>query len=253
MRILIVSDIHANSAALAAIDEPHDVCLCVGDLVEYGPDPTACIQWARENTLVTVRGNHDHGAAQNVAVQGTSGFRYLTMATRGYTIDSLNPTDRRYLATLPTSRMLTLDGKRFFLVHASPRDPLDEYVQQTAEAWEPRIQGLDADFVCVGHTHQQFALQVGKTTILNAGSVGLPRDGDPRCRYAIIKDGIPELKQIDYDIERTIEQVEATPLDPHAKQLLKNVYRHGQYVHCADNCKSNNGHAAKMTMRKADL
>lgn len=244
MRILIVSDIHGNRAALDAINEPHDVCLCIGDLVEYGPDPTACIQWARENALVTVRGNHDHGAAQNVAIQGVSGFRYLTMATRGFTIDALSETDRKFLASLPTSKMLTLDGKRYFLVHASPRDPLDEYVPQTEEAWEARIQGLDVDFVCVGHTHQQFTMQVGKTTILNSGSVGLSRDGDPRCRYAIIEDGQIELKQVKYDIERTVEQVEATTLTDHAKHLLIEVYRNGQYVHCTGNCATGSCHTA---------
>ena len=245
MRILIVSDIHANRVALDAIDEQYDICLCIGDLVEYGPDPTACIQWARENALVTVRGNHDHGAAQNVSIVGMSGFRYLTMATRGYTINALSEADRRFLATLPTTKMLTLDSKRYLLVHASPRDPLDEYVPQTEEAWASRIEGLDVDFVCVGHTHQQFILQVGKTTILNSGSVGLSRDGDPRCRYAIIDDGKIELKQVEYDVERVIKQLEATPLDPHAKQLLKEVYRNGHYVHCVGRCESSNGHPVK--------
>ena len=66
MRILVVSDIHANWPALAAIDEPHDVCLCLGDLVDYGPDPARCVRWAMEHAQYAIRGNHDHGVAQGI-------------------------------------------------------------------------------------------------------------------------------------------------------------------------------------------
>ena len=82
MRILVVSDIHANWAALSAISEPFDVCLCLGDLVDYGPDPLPCVRWAMEHATYAIRGNHDHGVAQDIPVTGESGFRYLTKATR---------------------------------------------------------------------------------------------------------------------------------------------------------------------------
>src|SRR5215210_6812486 len=82
MRILVVSDIHANWPALAAIDEPHDVCLCLGDLVDYGPNPRECVRWAMEHATHAIRGNHDHGVAQGVPVQGETGYRYLTLASR---------------------------------------------------------------------------------------------------------------------------------------------------------------------------
>jgi putative phosphoesterase len=230
LRILVVSDLHANPAALAAIQEPFDVCLCLGDLIEYGPDPVACLDWVRQTGAITVRGNHDHGAAQEVETQGFSGFRYLTMATRQTTIPKLSPDDRRFLADLPTSRMLTLDGKRFLLVHASPRDPLDEYVPAEREAWAARLVGLKVDYLLVGHTHLQFSLEVGRTMVVNPGSVGLQRDGDPRARYAIIEDGRVELKRVEYDVEQTISAITDSPLDPLAKQLLAEVYRVGRYV-----------------------
>lgn len=231
MRVLVVSDLHANPAALAAIREPFDVCLCLGDLVEYGPDPAPCLDWVRANRAVTVRGNHDHGAAQNVAVNGLSGFRYLTMMTRRATIATLSAGDRRFLSELPTTQMLTIDGQRYLLVHASPRDPLDEYVPTDPAAWETRLAGVKADFVLVGHTHVPFYLRAGKSTVLNPGSVGLPRDGDPRASYAIIQDGKVELKRVAYDIEATVAAVQAAELDPAAKQLLTDAYRAGKYVH----------------------
>ena len=238
MRILVVADIHANTAALAAVRGPFDVCLCLGDLVEYGPDPAGAVAWARAHATHTVRGNHDHGTAQNVPACGASGFKYLTRATRGPTVAALAGADRRYLADLPTTVMLTLAGKRFLLCHASPRDPLDEYVPQTPEAWADRLAGLAVDYLCVGHTHQQFALQVGRTTVLNPGSVGLPRDGDPRARYALIDAAGVHLRQVPYDVDRVVAEVAAAPLEDRAKELLADVYRHGRYVPAA------NGHPA---------
>ncbi len=235
MRILVVADIHANRAALDAIAEPHDVCLCLGDTVEYGPDPGACVDWVRAHADHGVRGNHDHGVVQNVDLVGAGGFRYLTMVTRGPTLAALDPSQRRYLATRPTTQMLTLDGHRFLLVHATPRDPLDEYTPCDPKAWEQRLHGIKADFVLVGHTHQQFSFPVGNSILLNPGSVGLPRDGDPRARYAIIDDGEVQLKQVPYDIAATIAGVEAMGIDAKAKAMLADVYRHGRYMNGTGN------------------
>ncbi len=230
MRILLIADIHGNRSALEAITEPHDVCLCVGDVVDYGPEPGPCVDWVRRHTLACVRGNHDHGAAQNVEVQGVGGFRFLTAVTRPPTVSALTTEQRRYLAELPTSRMLTLDGKRFLLVHATPRDPMDEYAPADASFWAARLARLDVDFVCVGHTHQPYTLQVGKTTVVNPGSVGLSRDGDPRVSYAVIEDGQVELKRIDYPITPTINAVHASGLDETAKKMLTDLYRGGAHV-----------------------
>jgi putative phosphoesterase len=227
MRILVVSDIHANRAALEAVRESFDACLCLGDIVEYGPDPEYCIDW--------VRGNHDHGCVQNVEVPGLGGFRYLTKVTRQITMPRLGVEDRRFLATLPTTSSFKLDGLRFLLVHASPRDPLEEYVPLDPKLWEARIKDLKVDFVCVGHTHQQFVLPIGNVRVLNPGSVGLPRDGDPRARYAIIENGKVELKQVEYDIESTVSAVMASALDDEAKTQLAEVYRLGKYQYVPSN------------------
>ena len=119
MRILVVSDIHANWPALAAIDEPHDFCVCLGDLVDYGPDPLACVRWAMEHARYAIRGNHDHGAAQGIAVAGESGYRYLTRVTRPLVWESLGPEERRYLLQLPLTSRFTVERPA---VPAGPRD-----------------------------------------------------------------------------------------------------------------------------------
>jgi putative phosphoesterase len=228
MRILLVSDIHANWAAIEAVTEPFDVCLCMGDLVEYGPEPARVIAWVRDNAALCVRGNHDHGTAQNVDILGVGGYRYLTMATRTATIRMLNRTDRRYLADLPTTTIATIGEKRFLLVHATPRDPLDEYVPGDPALWAPRIAGWNVDYVCVGHTHQQFCLQIGNTKVINPGSLGLQRDGNTLAKYAIIEDDDVTMRQIPYDIGATTTAIAAADFDEKAKLMLCEVYRNGR-------------------------
>src|SRR5947209_7809822 len=228
MRILVVSDIHANWPALAAIDEPHDVCICLGDLVDYGPDPSPCVRWAMEHARYAIRGNHDHGVAQGIAVSGETGYRYLTRCSRPLMWEALGPDERRYLLRLPLTKRLTLEGKRFLLVHGTPRDPLDEYLMKDPATWAKRVQNADADIVCVGHSHMQFNLMVNGTVVLNPGSVGQPRDGDPRAAYAVIDDNKISLRRIEYPVEEAIAGYESTNLPEKAKQLLALSLRQGR-------------------------
>ena len=230
MRVLLVADVHGNRAALEAVREPHDVCLFLGDLVDYGPEPGPCVEWAREHAHYAVRGNHDHGVAQNVVVDGVGGFRFLTAATRPHTVAALTPAQRRYLAGLPTSQLVTLGGKRFLLVHATPRDPMDEYAAADPGFWAPRLAGLHVDYVCVGHTHQPYTLKVNGTTVINPGSVGLPRDGDPRAGYAVIDGDEVQLKRVEYPVDETVRAVQAADFDPTAKQMLSDLYRGGAFL-----------------------
>lgn len=228
MRILVVSDIHANWAALSAIREPFDVCLCLGDLVDYGPDPAPCVRWAMTHANYSVRGNHDHGVAQGIAVTGETGFRYLTKVTRGSMWEALSADERRYLLQLPVTQRATLGGMKFLLVHATPRDPLDEYVLKDKETWERRLQNVDADIVCVGHSHMQFNLKVNDKVVLNPGSVGLPRDGDPRAAYAIIENNRIDLKRVEYPVEQTLARIDASLWPQRAKEMLTHVLRVGR-------------------------
>jgi putative phosphoesterase len=228
MRILVVSDIHANWSALRAIDEPFDVCLCLGDLVDYGPDPLSCVRWAMANATYAIRGNHDHGVAQGIPVTGESGFRYLTKTTRPSMWAALGPDERRFLLQLPVTRRFTLDGRRFLLVHATPRDPLDEYLLKDPAIWAKRLQNVEADIVCVGHTHIQFNIQVGNVVVLNPGSVGLPRDGDPRAAFAVIEGNKIELRRVEYPIEETVARIEQMPWPSRAKEIAASVLRLGR-------------------------
>src|SRR5262245_50182950 len=108
MRILLLSDVHANWPALQAVAaEPYDLCIFLGDLVDYGIEPAPCVEWAREHADFAVRGNHDHGAAQDVAITGKAGFKYLTGITRALTRERLASEDLRWIGRLPVSRMVS--------------------------------------------------------------------------------------------------------------------------------------------------
>jgi putative phosphoesterase len=230
MRILVVADIHGNRAALQAVDEPHDLCLCLGDLVDYALEPAPCIDWVRKHATYAVRGNHDHAVAQNVITSGRTGFRYLAGVTRVLTRESLGVEDLRFLADLPVTQAVTLDGTRFLLVHATPRDPLDEYAPADVEFWSRRLQNVDVDVICVGHTHQPYVLQVGDKLVLNPGSVGQPRDGDPRAAYIVIENSRVEIKRVSYPIDETVRTIQESTLPDQAKRMLRDVLHTGKGV-----------------------
>ena len=192
MRILILGDIHSNWPALTAVARdagPVDAVLCTGDVVDYGADPAECVEWLRRHATAAVRGNHDHAVAQRVPPKGGSGLKGLAAATRPQHWDALPPRDLRLLGRLPVTAQLALGGRSFFLVHGTPHDPLDEYAPPEAAFWRDRLARVSADFVCVGHTHLPYLLPLGAgdgrtrpTTVINPGSVGQPRDGDPPRR-----------------------------------------------------------------------
>jgi putative phosphoesterase len=227
MRILLLADIHANWPALQAIQEPYDICLFLGDLVDYGLEPAPCIEWVQQNATHAIRGNHDHGVAQQVRVNGKNGFKYLSGVTRGVTQERVSANDRRYLGSLPVSKWVTLDNTKFLLVHATPRDPLDEYAIADVDFWQRRLEHIDAQVVCVGHTHFPYVLEVGEKLVINPGSVGQPRDGDPRAAYAVIEDQRVELKRIEYPVEETVRTVLESGLPEPAKAILVEVFRTG--------------------------
>ena len=228
MRILLLADVHANWPALQALTEPHDVCLCLGDLVDYALEPAPCIRWCRQHARYTIRGNHDHGAAQNVVVSGKSGYKYLAGITRPLTRQRLQEDDFRFLAHLPVTRMLTLDDTRFFLVHATPLDPLDQYGPPDADFWADQLRNVDANVICVGHSHHPFVLEVGNKLVINPGSLGLQRDGDPRACYAVIEGNKVDLKRVEYATEATAKVIEESSLPDGAKAMLIEAFRTGK-------------------------
>jgi putative phosphoesterase len=227
MKILVLADIHANWAALSSIRESFDACFFLGDLVDYGSNPVPCLEWVQANATAAVRGNHDHAVAQRIVARGGSGFRKLAAATRPLQWSLLAPRHLKYLARLPVTHHLRLGGTRFALMHATPRDPMDEYLTDDSLGWQSRLNGIDADIVCVGHSHVQFQLEFDRVQVVNPGSVGQPRDGDPRCAYAVVEDGMIHLRRVEYDIDAAVAHMRESGIDAEAVDMAETALRTG--------------------------
>ena len=243
MRILVLGDVHANPWGLravladAAAGGPVDAALCVGDLVDYGPDPAPCVAWAREQCTACVRGNHDHAVAQRVPPRGGRGLRGLAAEARSAQEAALSPSDLRFLSRLPVTARLTLGGLRFLLVHGSPRDPLDDYAPASGDGWADRLRAevpaARPDFVLAGHTHEPYTVRVpagpaAGARVVNPGSAGQPRGGDPRASYALITDGVPTLHRVAYDPAGAVAAVRARGWSADATETAVRLLTRGE-------------------------
>jgi predicted phosphodiesterase len=207
VRFLIISDIHANWDALDAVlnraDGKYDVVLNCGDLVGYGPDPNRVVDWCRATNAAVVRGNHDKAA---VGLADLEWFNPVAKAATIWTSEILTEQNRVYLATLPVGPITVQD---FGLVHGSPLDE-DEYLVEPSD-----LTGLVPSHTLsfFGHTHLQGGFYLHRTGVhsltagsvfvdetaaylLNPGSVGQPRDHDPRAAFAIYDS---ETRRVDFD------------------------------------------------------
>ena len=232
MRVLVVSDLHGNLEALRAVvaAEPRvDRVLCLGDLVDYGPRPDEVATWVREHALATVRGNHDNAVAFGEDCRSAPLFRRLSVESRRKTTPMLSAENLTFLRSLPTRTSLVLDGVRLELLHAAPGDPLFQYLPAShADAWREAARGIDADLILVGHTHLPVILDLGDKRMVNPGSVGLPRDGDPRACYAVLENGAPVLKRVAYDVDQTISALRTWGLPDDVARSLEDIYRGGE-------------------------
>ena len=230
MRALIVSDIHANLAALEAVVADAEerggfnVIWCLGDTVDYGPEPGPCLDLLRRYPLVAVAGNHDHAALNQLDI---SDFNPDAAASAIWTSRQLSPEDIALLSGLP----LVAVAEPFTLVHGSLRAPLREYLL-SPEAAVATLARLTTPYCLVGHSHLPFLCMENRNGpefvvfaedeiyslddrrwIVNPGSVGQPRDYDRRASYAIyVKEsagepGTVEQHRVDYDIADTQEKM----------------------------------------------
>jgi putative phosphoesterase len=206
MKLLVVSDIHANWPALRAIREPADAVVCLGDIVSYGPSPRECLAWVRERAAHVVRGNHDTALAEGTAPGAAAFKRALALATLERHRNLVAEEDVAWLRTLPTELSFRCDDYRFHAVHASPADHLFSYrltPDLDAEELKKEVAEVRADILLLGHTHLPMSRGAWTKVVLNPGSVGQPLDGDPRASYAVIEDGVAEIRRVEYDVEET--------------------------------------------------
>ena len=230
MRVAVISDIHGNAHALDAVladvaNEAPDAIWCLGDLVGYGPKPNECGRAVREHAAVCLLGNHDLSVLGRLDLRD---FTHDAAAAARWTQSMLGAEERAYLETLASQS--AQEGAELF--HASARDPVWEYVlgEETARA---SFAATSAPVVLVGHSHVALALVESEGRLggglapggsdvdltlgrwlLNPGSVGQPRDGDPRAAWLLLdrEQGRARFRRCEYDIEATQAEIRAAGL-----------------------------------------
>ncbi len=224
MKLLILSDIHGNWPALEAVlaAEPNrDSVVFCGDVVDYGPQPVECLRWVAGNVQHFVRGNHDNALGFNEDCQCLGSFREFSLATRAWHRSLVHGDDCQFLRNAPRLDWFKWDGGYFRIAHATPQGGLFEYL--SADQWGEWLEGVEADFVLLGHTHVQGVRTFGRTTVVNPGSVGLARDVRGKACYAVYEAGRIELRQVDYDVEQTVAALRAAPLPQRVVEGLARV------------------------------
>jgi predicted phosphodiesterase len=231
MRIAIVSDIHSNLPALQAVLADMgeaDAIWCLGDFVGYGPWPNECIALLREARVTAISGNHDLAAIGQIT---TEAFNRDAAIATAWTTSQLSPESVSYLASLPP--MGEVDGVT--LAHGTPREPVWEYLLSD-EGARASFERFTTQLCLVGHTHIPSVFveepdgrvtlghmpggtiyKIGeKRTIANPGSVGQPRDQDPRSAYLLYDTttGTLEWKRVAYEIPATQVKMREVGLPP---------------------------------------
>jgi len=230
MRCAIFGDIHGNTEALRAVSRDMerarvDRLLCLGDILGYGAEPVECLRAIQERDIDTVLGNHDSAAVGDTPLDY---FNEYARAAVEWTATKLAPPDRDYFLSLP----LTRDYDGFTVVHSSLANPKEWGYILVPPAARMCFEKLTTRVCFIGHSHVpvcfddkgvytylypgEMELDKGAWYIINVGSVGQPRDGDPRASYGIYdtKKKIVEIRRVEYDFKSTQDKIIAAGLPP---------------------------------------
>lgn len=218
-RFAIISDIHGNLEALNSVlshidKENVELIFCCGDIVGYGANPNECVDIIiKERKIPTIAGNHDHAAIDRTNIQY---FNEVARRAILWTQMHLTQENKQIIEHLP----LTISNDSAFFVHSSPKNPEEwNYILTMGEA-RLNFEYFKEQFCFVGHSHQPFIIESdgknlscpsslkihilpNKRYLINVGSVGQPRDRNPRAVYSICdpQDNLLQIKRVDYDIE----------------------------------------------------
>lgn len=226
MKLLVLSDIHGNWPALEAVirtEKRIDGFICLGDIVNYGPHPAQCVAWVEEHIFPgwIVKGNHDRALGCGEDPRCSAPYREMAAAMQAYTAKQLSAEAKSYLAGLPTMASQVVDKSNVMFCHAAPSDPLYAYIpKEYARQWTDEVVlARNPDFLFVGHTHHPFIRQFGDTTVVNPGSVGQPKDGDPRASFVLWRDGVVELRRAEYDVRSVVRDLQGCASEAISRQL----------------------------------
>jgi len=230
LRVAVISDIHSNTDALNAVISDmgaYDALICLGDLVGYGAEPNEIISMIRDlEPDLIICGNHDYASATG----DVAGFTSHAARAALWTKKVLTPQNREFLTKLPLTATIKINSLNLVAYHGSPREPLIEYIYPGLPQ-SFLLSLLDiagGDLLVMGHTHFPMFCKFPSGAIANPGSVGQPRDRDPRASYAIIEvdDGDVRFtnRRVEYDVESAASKIRRSGLPAFlADRLFKGI------------------------------
>jgi putative phosphoesterase len=234
-RVAFITDVHGNvpalGAALRRIEELEiDEVYCGGDLVGYGPRPNEVCRMIEERGIPTIYGNYDYAIGRDSDDCGcfypTPRDREIGQGSVAWTLEHTDERSKKFMRDLPFDLRFELAGKRVRLVHGSPRK-VNEYLleDRPARSFERIAELADCDVLPFGHTHKPWVATYGGVLFVNCGSVGKPKDGDPRASFAVLaeRDGgvSVSIERADYDAAAVASEIRQVGLPPElAEQLV---------------------------------
>lgn len=235
MKLAVFSDIHGNiqglEAALKDIESRGaEIVWCGGDLVGYGANPGEVIDLIRTAGIPTIMGNYDDGIGYLRFACGcdypTEKAMAMGQQSIAWTKANTNEAQKRYLRNLPYKLQREIEGHQVVLVHGSP-EMLNEYLKADVadEVFQKHLETTRADILLFGHTHKPFHKELNGKHLVNTGSVGKPKHGNPNATYALLEITRAAVKveivEVPYDYEAAAQAVEATDLPGEYAQMLR--------------------------------
>jgi len=234
--LALFSDVHGNSLALGAVLDDLKTreitgAYCLGDLVGYGADPNGVIDLLRSHGVESILGNYDEGVAWET---GDCGCFYpneeaerIGEASYAFTVGAVTAERKAYLRTLPRELHVDFAGKKVHLVHGSPRRINEYLLRDRDERTYRRLAATESDDVLAfGHTHDPWFRWYGEKLFVNVGSVGRPKDGDPRAMYVALTASAEaaidvDIRRVEYDVEAAAQAVIAAGLPAALADMLR--------------------------------
>ena len=218
MLVLIISDVHGNYHALDRVmkEVKCDAILCCGDIVVDYPFPQQCIRSLKDSCIHICMGNNDYNVAYDQKASDTINQKYAHLAkdldrSTDLTSELINDDAKKYLRQLPRECRFVLDGISFYMNHTVPHLSVHHYLDKYTPRSElaEYYQEIQADVIVTGHTHIPYVKSFGDKILVNPGSVGQSRDGDPRASFATFDTATRrlELGRLEYDVKETIEHL----------------------------------------------
>lgn len=227
MKIGVISDIHGNVCALETVLQELvgkcDKLLCLGDITGYYPFVNEVFELIKDFDIQCIGGNHDYALLSDVPVRGNR----IACQSLDYVRRTILSTNFEFLQELTYRKSMVVDRLKILMAHGSPQYPIDEYVYPDNFNTDQFI-NVDADFVLIGHTHIPMIKKIDTMLVVNPGSCGQPRDGNPLASYATIdtENRAVIFKRKEYDILRVASACRVLSIDP---VLVDILYHGGRY------------------------